>query len=341
MAIGLVDFDGCGDGDRTARMWSESSGGSPLISTAYGTFGGYGFWNTSTVSRFLPGNYTNLIHGAHIQTVNGGEAGGQRIVYCENGTVHVAIAYVFGQERIRITHGNGAEIHITPVGSFPQLQWGYVEAQIVVHDTAGIIRLWLFGDSTPFLELTGLDTKNGGSGFINNIKLWNSTNYLGDGFGTVYYDDMYWVDGNVPGAVNLGPCRITKRSPIGDGTPSEWDPDSGVTHWTQVDELPFDITSWVQTNVNGEKDMYTVEDDGITYNIYGVRIIGQMRKNDVLAAQARLIVKDGANFGNGNVRNLSDTSVAYSDVFPERPAGAGNWNEASVDAMQIGVEKVT
>lgn len=344
MAIGLIDMDSCGDAltfsAGTQTPWTESSGGGPQMSTAYGTFGGYGFrcQGSGQQIRRNIAQTTRLIFGLHI---NIPQVGGT-IWIRENSIVHAQVNIRGDTGQVVLRNGASSVTYdSTPVDTFIGSTWWYGEVDVLIHDTLGEMRLWMFGSSTPVLELTGLDTKNGGSGYINNLKFCGAHLVGGDFNGTFDWDDMYMIDGTVPGSARLGPCRVTARYPNSDGAPSEWDPSVVGPHWPMVSERPFSAADWVQTNVNGERDMFGMPTDGLTFNVHGIRVIGQVRKNDVLAAQARLTIKDGANYGNGALRNLSDTSTIYGDTFAERPAGAGAWDVASVDGVLIGAEKVT
>lgn len=340
MPVGLVDMDSMGDVLPISK-WSEGSGGAPFIDAAYGTFGGRGHRYSGSgmqARRDIP-QTTRSIIGFHINIQPPATSGGQ-IWFRENATTHVIVTFFGDANQVIVKHGDGTILGSSDIQAYPRSVWFYCEIEVLVDNVVGVVRVWLFGSSITVIDVTGVDTRNGASGFINNIKFIGSHSHTHGGDGTVYFDDLYVVDANVLPA-KLGACRVTSRFPNSDGTPLEWDPSSGSTHFNLVDEQPFSGTDYVQTNVNGERDMFGITDDGISFGIHGVRVIGQMRKNDVLPAQARLLVKDGANFGSGDVRNLSDTSQVFSDVFGERPAGGGTWSEASVDALQIGVEKVT
>lgn len=335
MSIGLVDFDGCGDGDRALAYWEGLS--SVTVGTTYGTFSGYGFkvFAGGQAIRPIPASSHHFIGFHAYSNINNNPNTGPEFEIRTGTTVHLTIRFP-EDGTVQVIGPTGSLLGTISAFLLPFRAWNYFEIEYVIDDAVGLVRIWLFGVATPMLELTGIDTKNAAASANANKIRW--TGVAGN---EIWIDDLYVVDGTVGGAVHLGSKRVTSRDANADGTPLEWDPSTAGTHFNLVNEKPFSGIEYVQTNVNGERDLYATADDGIAFSVDGVRLVGQMRKNDVLTAQARLILKDGANYGNGAVRNLSDTSQVFSDVFGVRPAGAGNWDNASVDAMLVGAEKVT
>jgi len=339
MTLGLIDFDGCGDGDRSLTLWSSAA--FTNVGTTYGTFGGYGFQVLGlggNATRYLkPENTafgtTHIIAGCHRYMESA-----QDMSWCfkEGTTTHIEV-YVQADGTIQVYRGTGktSSLGATAAGVFPLTQWVFMVVDLTIADgTGGSCYIYLYGTGTPVLSCTSVDTRNGGTaGVIDNL------NWGGPGNSHQRVDDLYIIDATVASAVQLGSVVVGLRAPNADSTPLEWD-SSGANHWSVVDEQPFSDADYIQTAVNGEKDLMTVSDDGKDYQPYGVRLIGRMLKTDADSCQARLIIKDGANYGSGTTRNLSAAAVYYRDCFEVRPGGAGEWTQAALDALAVGAEKV-
>lgn len=329
MTTGLIDFDGCGDADRNLAFWSGSF---ISTSTSYGVFGGYGIQvlsggnarrNITATSHPIIGYHLNVRIWNNAST-------GPELHLREGTTVHAKLKFNEGGA-IQVLGAAGTVLDTIPAETWQFQSWGYIEVDLTVANS-GNLKVHVFGDPTEIISVSG-DFQNGGTGVVDNVY------WTGGSGNTHWIDDFYQLDGTVGGTVTLNGCRVGLRQPNSDDT-AEFTRSTGATNYGTVDELPFSATDYNETDVDGEKDLYGVTDDGVDFQVFGVRVIGQMKKSDASAAKGRLIIDDSGNQGDGVTRTLSATSTVYADVFAERPSGAGEWDETSVDGLLIGVERI-
>jgi len=329
----VLDFDGCGDGDRTLQANGRWSGSFYSVSTSYGAFGyGTQILSGGTASRAFEATNHPLV-GWHMNTrVNDNPSTGHKVEFREGAFVNCYLLFP-SSGKVEVYDALGVKQGEIAGGIWPFQAWSYIEVEVNVSNI-GYVKIWLFGNNdigAPDLFLDGIDTQHAsGTGVCDNMR------WLGVDGNTHWIDDWYLMDGNIA-AVGLGGAVIGAVVPAADDT-VEWTPSGAGGNFQQVNERPFSGTDNVSTSVDGEKDLYTVTDEGSEAEVFAVRVIGQMKKSDASLAQARLILDDGTQ-ADGETRALSITSLVYADVFTTQPGG-GEWDPASVDALKIGVERV-
>lgn len=151
--------------------------------------------------------------------------------------------------------------------------YAYCEMKISAFSGAGTVNVRINGATV--LTVTG-NTNPDGTGTCNTWYL------AGTGGGlSAFHDDVYLcnlLDSGIPGQPNndfLGAIRNYAQVPIGDASPLQWAPDTGTTHYTQVDEIPpDDNTSYVFDGTVGDVDQYVYGTSGITppVQIFGVQV---------------------------------------------------------------------
>lgn len=159
----------------------------------------------------------------------------------------------------------------------------------------------------------------------------------------VYWDDIYVCD--TTGSLNndfLGDSHIETIYPNGDGAHSDWVPNSGSTHWTQVDEHPPDgDTTYNGSGVVNAIDTYTMQDlTVIAGGIFGVQPSLHIKKADAAFRQAKPVVRRGGTDYLGAVETLNTSYVARAQIFETDPSTSAPWTVAGVNAAEFGA-KVT
>lgn len=354
MTLGLIDLDGCGDGDRSPNVYLNGAPGPWTHAVfCYVTDGPYGGGDKAIrvvgsggqAIRLLAQASSHVCVGFHaMRWSSNNPQAGPSFELREGTTVHLKVRFNHSGDVVVYDGANVALGSCFPgatglppqeTGLFPYRQWTPFAVEVKVADAPnGEVRIYLWGIATPFLELTGIDTRNGGTGVIDRLR-WSGP----DG-NEIYVDDLWVVDMTVPGAVPLGVCRVADRPAAADAG-GEWVPSTGTQHFAVVDEQPFSATDYLSTDLDGAIEQLAVSDDGLDFVPLGVRVIGQLARNGAGAAKARLRLQDGPGVGTGPTITLDTTPVLQVDVYAERPASAGEWDQASVDGMLIGAEKIT
>jgi hypothetical protein len=351
MTAGLKVFDGCGDADRSVY----TPGGTVWVNLAFvseivGPYGGKGFQVFGSGGHAiyaLPFTSDHVMVGFHAyrQESNNPETG-PTFELREGSNVHVQVRFTH-QGDVEVLGPTGALLGSCFPGStglppqetglFKFRRWHYVEIEAVIHATLGEVRVYLWGDPTPYLELLGVNTKNALGSVVDRLR-WSGPNG-----NAIRVDDLYVEDMSVGGADRLGIALVVKRDPNAD-VDSEWvpSPAPGAPHFAQVDEQPFSASDFLSTGLDGAVDRFRVTDGLTGATPRGVRLLGQLALIGNEAASARLTLQDGSSgeLAAGPTVILATTPVVQRDLYADRPAGAGEWTTASVNAMRIGVEKM-
>lgn len=224
-----------------------------------------------------------------------------------------------------------------PIGAYSSLQFRFV-----ISDTVGVVQLKVNGESGLSIDLTNVDTRNSGTGTIDNIEIGSSSSQLPLCGSDVYYDDVVVWD--TTGAVNnswLGDVRVDSYMANADGDVTDMIPSTGASHWEMVDEVPASDSDYVSSASVGATELFHVSDTAHSpATVHAVIAVAQMLKSDAGAREAALVVKSGATESVGLSIALGTGSVKYQRVIETNPNGGVAWTKAAVDALQVGV-KVT
>lgn len=261
----------------------------------------------------------------------------------ETSTQHVIIGYTNNYELCAYNHNKTVLYGKGPV--LTQGAWHQFVAKVFISDTVGTIEVRMDGIATPIINLTGLDTRNGGAGNISRIAVGETINVANISplaTTTRIMDLAVWDnDGNSPSGW-VGDVRVDDYTPSGDGSSTQWTPLSS-TNYSQVDEAAADYdTTYVYTSTNAQIDLYAM--NNMTHNppnIYSVSPNAVAKKIDAGTAQLKLKMVNGATTSTGAAETLTmGTYIRYIMHFGANPDTATAWTVADVDAAEGGFESV-
>ena len=211
--------------------------------------------------------------------------------------------------------------------------WGYIEMKVVISDTVGSVEVRANGDPTPILNLTGQDTRNGGTSTnMDMVKLYASNgNWSG-------WDDLYVC--NTSGTVNndfLGDVRVYTLSPTGAGSSTQFTPLGGA-NYTNVDEQPYNTTDYVSSSNIGDIDLYAMADVPAG-TILGAQTVFIAQKSDAGLGQLRSVLRSGATNYFGATKVLASGWLTYQDTIREvDPATSAVWTLSGINAIEAGAQ---
>lgn len=213
--------------------------------------------------------------------------------------------------------------------------WGWAQVKVVIHDTAGSVEI-RDGSGVVLLNLTGIDTRNGGTGYCDSA-------YLGGPGGAAYALDD-WHVWDATGAVCntfTNDSRIDHRLPTGAGNYAQFTPSAGA-NYTCVDEATWNATDYVESATAGQKDSYQFAD--LTHSpptIFSVvrTVLGQ--KDDAGARSIKPLTRIGTTDYTGAAATLNQGSYTRAfDVLETNPATGAAWTQAGFNAAEHGFENV-
>lgn len=202
-----------------------------------------------------------------------------------------------------------------------------IEIKLVIHDTTGefIVKV----DGVADINLINQDTKPGAETTINEVK------YQVAGTSTTCYADNIIVDN----AAWIGSTKIQAVVPTGVGNKTEWDPSVGA-NWQCVDEKPANDADYVSTNVNDETDTYAAGNmAGSIGSVKCVQVQSRIRTEGApTPTNLKLVVRSGGTDYLSGDKAVPGTEKSFYHLWEDNPADAAAWEEADVNAMEIGIK---
>ena len=224
---------------------------------------------------------------------------------------------------------SGTMLGASVVGTIKPNTFHYVEVEMVCHDTSGRVRIVV--DGVEVLNVTGADTRNGGTGTADTIVLAaNSGDFVTANHD---FDDLYVTDS----ALSLGEKRVETLVPNADVTKT-FVPNAGTTNYTQVDDLPnTGDTDFVQGSNLGDVDTYAFTDlSANPQTIEAVQLIAYAKKTDASTRGIALQVKSGTAVSDGPLTNLNATYAKIERLLTYDPNTGSAWTTAAVNALRGG-----
>lgn len=208
----------------------------------------------------------------------------------------------------------------------------FIECEIVVSDTVGVFKVWI--DDVLVINLTGIDTAQTANINIGSISI----PMIGSQEGQYEFDDLYVTDGT-----RLGDHTIVSLSPTADTADKDWVPNSGVTNYTQVDDVVSDLeTTYLQATTVGDLDFYNLADLPAGLDVIkAVAPVLYSRKTDAGTRVTRAVIKSNTDILNGPNKSETASYVVQQFIQETDPQGGGAWTAARVNAVQLGIEVVT
>lgn len=312
------------------------------INSSAGRFQGGGALITSdaavSTENYLPlgANYTEAIVGfAFYFDGTGTEvpAYDEMMAFVANSGSEQCILHLGTGDTLYITRGSST---VVANGSTPLVPgtWNYIEFRIVVSDTVGEVEVMLNG--VQEIIQTNIDTKNTSVGSVNQIYFstcrWQDSGRI---------DDVYAV--STAGSVNndfLGDCRVDTLSVLGNGTTNQWDALVGPSNYQDVDDAtPDDDSTYIYTAVDGEIDLFDIENMSQATDVFGVQVCARAEKPDAGDAFVRLGVRSGGANYFGPDQGLSVGYTHLKQIFETDPHTNGVWTRTLVNLLEIGVKR--
>jgi len=213
--------------------------------------------------------------------------------------------------------------------------WNYIEMRTVISDSVGEIEVRLNG--VVEINASGLDTKQDTSIASVNRMYFGSCRYLN----AARIDDVYVL--STAGSFNndfLGDCRVATLAVVANGTTNQWDALVGPSNYQDVDDAtPDDDTTYIHTAVDGEIDLFGIENMSQASDVFGVQVVARSEKPDAGDAFVRLGVRSGGANYFGADQGLSVGYTHLKQIFNYDPHTKGAWTRTLVNLLEVGVKR--
>jgi hypothetical protein len=339
--MSMIFMDSCGDAYGSAQVeanWDTVSVTAPTVETAGGRNDTNGLKLAAATTFFaknvagLDEYFVGLAFRLQALTTtidvlefNEGAINHVRVTILANGAIEVS--------------RDGTVLATSAAGTILSDGYNFLEVRAVIDGAAGIVTVDL--DETNVHTLVSQNTENGGSGLIDEIRHWGTTDI-------VFYDDIYINNnlGAAPQNAFLGNTHIGISIVAADGALNEFpvlEPVSPTDHFEKVNEVPPDEdTSFVASDTPGEQELFTLQGlptilgDG---TIYGVQVSVFAKKDNAGTRQIKPLLNPGVTTASGTDLVLS-TSYDYAiEVWQQNPDTVADWADAAeVEACEIGCE---
>lgn len=253
----------------------------------------------------------------------------------ENATVHVSL-HVNASGALLVYRGALTTLLGTAPAVYTAGNWKWVQIKVVIHDTTGSVEI-RDASGTVLLALTGIDTRNGGSGFCNTIAM-GSANAIG-----CYHDDLHVWDstGSICNTFT-NDTRVDHEVATGAGNSAQFTASAGA-NWECVDEQPVNTTDYVESSTVGHKDTYAFGDIAhAPPSIFAVVVTAFGIKSDAGARSLKTVVRSGGtDYADAAGTTLEEGSYKRAvSVRETDPNTAAAWTVSGVNAAEFGFENV-
>ena len=231
---------------------------------------------------------------------------------------------------------NTTQLEITSGLGLTQNVWYYIELKATISNTGSYeVKV----DGAQVLFDASVDTLQSGTALINNIFL------VGHSVMDPNWDDIYFLD--TVGSDNtdfLGDCRVETVFPDALGNENDFTASPAVDQHLNVDDgsSPDDDTTYNHSATATDRELYGFA--ALTGNIgtiFGVDAKMLVRKEDAGFREIRVIARSNVTEVESANLTLGIDYHLKHNIFENDPDGGGDWDEASVNAAQFGIDLQT
>lgn len=358
--IHLEGFEGFGTTTGTAGTTNVQNGLSAKYSGAFnnangvrvytpGWGSGYGLgWGTNT---FAPSNYIDFALPSGPTSVYVGFAyksaspmSQQVLIGFRNlagGQIHMRLDTVEGGG-LRIGRANLTTQLNAITGVIQQGRWHYIECYVLINDTTGAYTVKVNG--TTVMSGTNVDTRDGGTGTLDTIRISGGSGSADTIDGNVMIDDLYILDttGGAPQNTFLGPIKIEGILPDGNGDTNNFTASAGSNYQCVDENPPNDDTDYVSSGTSTHVDLYTHGNLSVVNGtIFGTQVNLSHKLDAAGTLTIRAKAKHSTTVGDGTSTAVTNTTYQYlRHIFSVNPSTSAAWTPTEVNAAQFGVEVV-
>jgi hypothetical protein len=330
MAIVLIEgWDHLTASEVTSKGWSANPN-----SMAAGRFDGQSASYTgasTTLNKTLPSSYSTLFAGFAFNPAS--LPASTQDFFCLQAGATLTFRLGLNTSGELVVRNSGGTIIATGTTVLVAGSWYYIEVKCVINGASGSAEVHLNG-------VTEISSTAGNFGSAN----LDTVSFRTMSFTTarVQIDDVYVADssGSAPRNTFLGDVRVETIYPNGAGAHSDWIPNSGSSHYTQVDEAQADgDTSYVSDSTPGHIDTYAFGDIDTGATVYGVQTNLYARKDDANTRQIAPVVRQSGTDSVGATVTLGSSYATFSQLYNQDPTAA-DWTPTTVNADEFGVKEI-
>lgn len=204
-----------------------------------------------------------------------------------------------------------------------------IEVYFKIADSGG--RATVKVDGVQDIDFTG-DTKPDANTQFDRVRLGYGPS---SGYTAYAYFDNFIMDD----AAWIGDTKIQAVVPTGAGNTTGWTPSAGA-NWQCVDEKPASDADYVSINSNDVTDTYATENmAGTIGSVKCVQVQARSRTDgSPTPTNLKLAVRSGATDYLSGDKTVPVSEKGLWHLWENNPADAAAWEEADINAMEIGIK---
>lgn len=245
------------------------------------------------------------------------------------------------------TNGVVSVVAKTPSYSFYPARWFYLEIKWTPSYTTGSLEIRV--NTVPVLSLPSVRTADGtviAPATLPGLDLLRYDVARSGGSGTDAnnwcQDDMYLL--TQAGAQNndyLGNVRAKYMAPVGNASPLQWaigGSSPAATNWQSVLNQALNDTTYVYASTVGYQDLYQIDPNLNTPEVFGVEVSGAYRQDDATQRWVKNHIDSGGTGATGTAHAINQSYTFYPDIYELNPNTGVAFTGAEVNALLVGPE---
>jgi hypothetical protein len=214
--------------------------------------------------------------------------------------------------------------------------WSYIEAKVVLHDTTGSVEVRLNGNTTPIINLTNIDTKNGGTGSVFDYFMFS---YAGDNTWVILDDVLLNTGAGTANTGFEGDIKVLATYPNADGTTNDFTASTG-SRYTTVDDVAGATTGdYVESSTLDAIQLFNFTDiapaAGSTVAV--VQRQTYAAKTEAGSRSVAPVVRSGGANAVGTAQGIGTSGNYYYTTYGSvNPVDSAPWTVTSVNAAEFG-----
>lgn len=289
---------------------------------------------SGSLSKTLASAISTGILGAAVKIATAVVNARSILSYTDAGTVQASLR-INVDGTLSVMRGiNTGTVLATSVLALSAATFYYIEFKCTIHNTTGSYEVRVNG--VNWVSGSSADTSSTANNTANGI----SVGWDGNPNCIATIEDVYVCDTSGPRCNDfLGDVRVDLLTTVGDGTYTDFTPDTGTAHWSRVADVAPDTSSYVTSSTSGHKDTYQFGDlTAVTGTIHGIQVCNAALKDDAGARSIANVVRSGSTDEISATVALSTSQLFNVSVHETDPNTSAAWTEAGVNAAQFGVK---
>ena len=208
--------------------------------------------------------------------------------------------------------------------------WNYIEIKVVFGVTTGAVTIRV--NEVQKLNISDVATQHSSNAYC------TSVGYSVPSAGNCYLNDLYICDTTTATCNDfLGDISIDARLPVADGHYKQLTPSVGTAHWSLVNGVSPDITSYLSSSVTGSKDSYIfAAASNENTLIYGVQINVAANRDGSGSRSVSALTRVGTTDVVSAPQPVGTSQLIYSAFSTVDPSTGTSWTPASLATAEFG-----